>query len=75
MRMGPENGNPNMKENRYYILISILFWIMAEYIASWHGRIAEWASAMPWIFIYYVEYPLIFYYVIFNGVGKHKALS
>ncbi len=56
-----------MKKIFLYVAFGFVAWVLAEYVTVWAERgIAEWASYMPCIFVFYIVYPLLFAFLIYG---------
>lgn len=55
-----------------YIIISLILWLIVEYITVWRVRFEEWMSYMPWALFQYLFIILIFWIVLFKKNWSHK---
>lgn len=56
-----------MKQYLLYVAFGFLAWVIAEYVTVWAKEgIALWVSYMPWIFVFYIAYPLLFSFFIYK---------
>lgn len=62
----------NPSKGTLYIILSYVFWLIAEYLTVWHSRLGEWMSLMPFIAIQYLLIILFFYYFIFRRKWTEK---
>jgi hypothetical protein len=63
------------KEILLYLVFGFLAWLIAEYVTVWAERgIAEWFSYMPFIFAFYLAYPLLFAFLIYKLKWSNKNL-
>jgi len=52
-------------KGKLYILLSLILWIIVDYITVWNSRLEEWLGLMPWIIIQYLFIVLIFWFFLF----------
>ena len=63
------------KQILLYVAFGFLAWILTEYVTVWAERgIAEWFSFMPFIFAFYLAYPLLFAFLIYKLEWSNKNL-
>lgn len=63
-------------KGKLYIVISLFFWIIAEFITVWHSQdqFNKWISTMPWVFLQYLFIILIFYFLLFRLKWSEKKV-
>ncbi len=57
-----------------YISISLILWIVTEFVTVWRMRTAEWLGHMPWVLLQYLLIILVFWFFLFvKRLGHKKA--
>ena len=63
-----------MDKGLLYIIISFVFWLVAEYVTVWHSKLGAWIALMPMIFLQYLIIILIFWFFIFQRKIPYLSL-
>jgi len=61
-----------MKEFVKYLLLGFFFWIIIEWATVFQTNVGEWMNYFPGILLFYLPYPLIFGYLIYNRKWSNK---
>lgn len=59
---------------KLYVIISLLFWLIVEYITVWHSKFNEWLHILPLASIQYLIIIFIFSYFIFRKKWREKRV-
>lgn len=65
-----------LSKEKLYIVLSFIFWIIAEFITVWHSKdqLNKWISTMPYVFLQYLFIILIFYLFLFKLKWNEKKV-
>lgn len=61
-------------KGKFYIIISLIFWLIVEYITVWHSKFKEWLHVLPLGSIQYLIIIFIFYHFIFRKKWNEKKV-
>ncbi len=64
----------NFPKGLIYITISLILWVLVEFITVWRTRFGEWLSYMPWPLVQYLFIILIFWFFLFIKKWSHKKV-
>jgi hypothetical protein len=67
-------NNFKISQGTLYIVISLFFWLLAEFVTVWHTKIGEWISLMPFALIQYIVIIVIFWYFLFKKRWDEKRV-
>ncbi len=57
----------NLKIKLLYIALGFIAWVVTEYVTVWAERgLGEWASYMPFILLFYIAWPWLYAYLIYD---------
>ena len=61
-------------KGKLYIILSFVFWMIAEYITVWHSKLGEWLKTMPYGLLQFILIILIFYFLFFRLKWSEKKV-
>ncbi len=57
-----------------YIFLSLIFWLIAEYLTVWSSKLNEWLAIFPLAILQYFFIILIFYFLLFRFSWNEKRV-
>ena len=57
-----------------YLLSGVTVWVIVDYTTAFNPDTARWLQHMPYIWLFYIGYPLIFAYLIYTRKWGNKRL-